>query len=226
MAATKPAEREKKKSDAIYSIRFYGTFFTHAPGVYEQFEMTCKFDQEMIDRDPKSVFKNDLAPEMMPQKYPNFRRLRKYFDDPAVQLSGSSYKSNINIMSREALLAYAENWNDSEGMEIELAMHPTLAELRTAVQEYENDPEGFLIRQNELMAKFGDKIKNKRKSLALQNIEIGVDKGLDVSLPASGSTKVGKAAKEAFNAEQEAIKEGSRAGLKKKSAKDLEDEDF
>lgn len=222
----KVKEREKKKSDAIYSIRFYGTFFTHAPGVYEQFEMTCKFNQEMIDRDPKSVFKNDLAPEMMPQKYPNFRRLRKYFDDPAVKLSGSSFKTNINIMSREELLAYAEDWNDGEGMEIELAMHPTLAMLRTAVQEYENDPEGFLVRQTELMAKHGPKIINKRNSLALQDIEIGVDKGLEVALPAAGTTKAGKAAKEAFEAEQEAIKGGSRSGLKKKASRDVDEEDF
>lgn len=231
----KLTERKTPKSDAIYGITFYGTYWTHNPAEWKDYRVeNVRFDQDMILRGIQSVWKNELGPHMMRMqkkadgslKYPDFRRFRDRYYEPPIKISGKQITQNVDLMSREEMLTYAEDWNDGEGMELELALYPTVNDLRTAIKEYEEDPQGFITRQADLMAKKGDRIINTRNALALQGIELGDFAGIEVSLPSKGSTKLGKEAIEARDAEIKAAKEGSRAGFVKKKRQTNDDEEF
>lgn len=224
--ANKKPIRKQVKSDAEYKITFFGTYFTNeGPGIRKQFEIDTVFDQEMLEVHPTSTFRNDLAPVMMPRKYPDFKRLCKFDYHPPEKISGEQFTDNPDLMSREELLEYATNWNDGEGMELELALYPNLPELRMAVKEYNADPEGFLIRQADMMEKGGDKVARKKAALAKQGIEIGVEQGIDVELPKAGKTQFGKEAAAARKATKENALE-VHGGIKKKANAKAVEEDF
>jgi len=231
----KLTERKTPKSDAIYGITFYGTYWTHNPAEWKDYRVeNVKFDQDMVNRGIQSVWKNELGPHMMrlqknedgSLKYRDFRRFRDRYYEPPIKISGRQISSNPDLMSREELLSYAEDWNDGEGMELELALYPTVNELRLAVKEYEEDPQGFISRQADIMSRKGERVNNTRDALALQGIELGDFAGIEVSLPGKGSTKLGKEAIEARDKELKEAKEGSRAGFVKKKRQTNDDEDF
>ena len=158
----------QEKEPTIYQIVFKGTYYTQNPAEFEPFELTAKLDFEMQQR-ALSVFKNDLAPTLMPLKYPNFRALRNYYAAECTVISGKQTLQNLDVMTRPQMIAYADNYMDGAGIPLEMVLYDEDEALRHAIKLYQADPESFLAEQAIRVEKEGDRIRRKKAALALNN---------------------------------------------------------
>lgn len=132
--------------DITYLIRFNGTYKAGAngadPSAIKPYDITVKMDHAMLkEHGALSAFKNFIAPEVMPIKYPDYQE-RGLVTFKVVKYKCSHpevAQDNIHLLDREALVAFIEEneypitsdlYEDAEG-------------LRQAIMDYEVDPDGY-----------------------------------------------------------------------------------
>lgn len=190
-----------KENDPIYEVEAWGTYWTYDAGQFDNFRHTFRLSHRDVNELGigsvlkvliNEMFKDLLNEKTGEHKFPNFRRHRKIYHGPAVKISGRTLTRKPEMMGREELLKYMQDWNDGEGMAIETDLFNSVAELRTAVKEYEADPTGFLNRQADLMEKKGAKLLDKKAALKLNGVDNTLTKGVDVKLPKAPKNPKGK----------------------------------
>lgn len=163
-----------KKEEAIYDVTFKGVYYSDQPGIKHNYKITVKMTRDMIvNHGAQSVFSKHLARELMPKAgYTDFANLGTYHIIGCKQITGDKMRDHITMMTRQEMIDFARGYKDGEGMDIELSLYPTDDDLRTAITEYVNDSEGFIIRQQALIDKYGKLLDTRRAALALNAIDM------------------------------------------------------
>lgn len=155
----------KAKGNRLYKITFRGQYI--AAGEHgtrlKPYEIDCYLDDELVNKNPVSVFKNDLAPELMPKKYADYQDLATHEVGATVAKDGEPV-TNLMLFNREDMVAHIKE----EELPIEHELHQDAGALRTAINDFRKDPQAFLAQQEKLHGFRHERIARKSKALALQ----------------------------------------------------------
>jgi hypothetical protein len=106
-------------------------------------------DETVAQFGAEGAFKNQLAAELMPLLYPDFKRLRHYrVYNVTSWRRGNRMElpSRVVLMDRNQCLAFRET--SSRLSIVDPAMYPQLVDLQTAMLACLDDPRGFQVQQH------------------------------------------------------------------------------
>lgn len=155
----------KEKANRLYKITFKGQYIAAGENGtrLKPYEIDCFLDDELVNKNPVSVFKNDLAPELMPKKYADYQDLATHEVGASVAKDGKPV-TNLMLFNREDMVRHI----GEEELPIEHELHQDAGALRTAINDFRKDPQAFLAQQEKLHGFRHERIARKSKALSLQ----------------------------------------------------------
>jgi hypothetical protein len=111
-------------------------------------------EKQIIADSPLSLFRRDYAPIVMPKKYPDYAALQTFEIKSVRSTHPQMLKENIALMNFQDLVNYIEE----RDFEIEPALYDDAGSLRSAIQAYKTDREGFLSNQEQIHKRKGKKV--------------------------------------------------------------------
>lgn len=185
-----PKKGAGKNIDVMYLLRVSGQYKAGPqggnPNGIKTYDITVPCSHELIQKHGAlSAFKNYLAPEAMPLKYPDyqekglvtFKIVKSKCDNPEL------IKNNIHLLDFSGLVLYIEE----NEYQITTELYEDAETLRQAIEEYEQDPIGYVKTTEPTRAKrHGGKLRDKKKGAMLiqanfdPNYNLGDDDDEDV----------------------------------------------
>lgn len=165
--------RKNQIDEAVYDITFSGTYFAASStgggggGTTEKsytIEVKIKHgDIANNNESAKSIFKNVIAPEVMPIAYPDYIALYTYHIVKSKCDNPDLLANNLPLLTKEGLIELIDD--------LELPINPhlydTAEDLRVAIDMAQKDPEGYARREAQLNATKGGKAELKKSVLDL-----------------------------------------------------------
>lgn len=162
--------RKNQVDEAVYEVTFSGSYFaapsTSSQGAQQEksYTMTVKIKHGDIannNQSAKSIFKNTLAPELMPIRYPDFVSLYTYHIVNSKCDNPELLAANLPLLTKEGLV---ELIDDLE-LPINTHLYETAEELRIAIDMAQNDPRAHAAAESLLNVKRGGKAELKKSVL-------------------------------------------------------------
>jgi hypothetical protein len=163
-----PAARKRRASNSgqEYDVTIEGMYFApsaNTSGLAQKpYRVTVKLTQNLVNEGPLSVWKNALAPEMMPKLYPDYQGLATHEIVKSVPLGGGQL-TDISLMNMEQLTEYI---HENE-LPVEAELYQDIGALQQAVLDCEKDEDVFVVAQEALKARVGTAISVKNQALSL-----------------------------------------------------------
>lgn len=172
--------RRKVKREMICVATIGGEYHRSKGTVQElePYEIELRFDQEMIDKGVLSVFKNTLAPALMPKQFAGYQGLytheirASYMVDEA----GDEWEvEDINLMNRDQLIEYIDNLSNPP-CQVNHTVYADAGALRQAVNDWLEavrigKTEDFVKGQDKRREKAGADIDLAQRALSLNKVD-------------------------------------------------------
>lgn len=129
-----------------YRVKVVGTYFARSPVMHEKNVVkNYEFEANIPTLTAAlSIVKNKLLNPMLSKKYPDFVAYKSYHIINITPLDEKSRlqmkKVEVQYMDRPTLIDYI----DEHALPVESKLYPDLFDLRVAVQEAKDDPDGYL----------------------------------------------------------------------------------
>lgn len=197
MAVETPKNTKRKDAinDTVYTIKFGGNYFANdVDGLTQKaYTLTVKMKHEHVNKEgAKSVFKNVIAPKLMPQKYPDYVSLATYHILASECDRPELLEGNLKLLTTDGLLSYIEN----EELDINVHLYDNEDDLRNAIISYQEDPDMYQKAEEILAAKLGKKLELKGDVLSLNKELSDDDFELAEQLPEAPAKKGKSSTKE------------------------------
>lgn len=162
------AKQQGKPINDRYRFTIGGFFFATDQGqnVQKPYEVRgIEMSHKLAIKDGAlCVFKNDIAPEIMPLLFPGYIGLATHEIREQV-CTNPSRKSSIKVMSHADMLRYI----DEEEVPVELGLYQDADSLRQALLDWKEDPQGFVDRQAKTMEIKGPSMERRTEARTLNS---------------------------------------------------------
>jgi len=149
----------KKTAKKVYEILVEGLYFANdgEKNVQKTYSVKANIGQKHVEAGALSVFKNLIAPDLMPQQYPDYQGLYthelKYCRDVN---NPDEIPNDPRLMNLPQLVAYIQH----NELPIQVNLYADVQDLQQALLDYNDDAEQFL------------KAQDKRKELRGKDLEL------------------------------------------------------
>lgn len=186
MARAETIKKPLGKSLGVeFTVRFTGTYkagadHSGAPSAIKPYDITVKMDHSMLkEHGALSAFKNYIAPEVMPLKYPDYQEkglvtykvLKSRCDNPEL------LKEFIALLDYPTLVEFVRE----NEYPITAELYEDAPQLIQAIMDFEADPDGYTkVTEPTRKHKHGGKLRDRTKARNLNsnfdpNYNLGVD---------------------------------------------------
>lgn len=172
--------RRKAKRDLV-CVATIGGEYHQSKGTTQElhpYEIECKFDQDMIEKGVLSVFKNTLAPILMPKQFPGYQGLytHEIRGSYMVDESGEEWEvEDRRLMNRDQLIEYTDTLSNPS-CEVDADIYVDAGSLRQAVDDWleavrSGTTADYIKAQDKRREKHGEDIALATRALALNEVD-------------------------------------------------------
>lgn len=173
-------KRRKQRREMICVATIGGDYHRSRGTIQElePYEVECRFDQEMVEKGVLSVFKNTLAPAIMPKQFPGFQGLHTHEirSSYMVDQDGQEWDvDDLRLMNRDQLIEYIDAQSNPP-CQVDPSIYADNGALRQAIDDWHEavrtgKTEDFVRNQDKRRDKQGADIELATRALELNKVE-------------------------------------------------------